>query len=149
MRSLKAVEAATKTAEENSRAVPSSGEEQAFKSATHEEMKGALDEVLDCSGMAFEIAYARATFDKQKADELSVKLHQQFGTCDPQWRKCIEEYVVYYKLKQQSIPYRSGLNNILSVNLPSQATIGFIGDWGTGTPEAVATPSELRRKSQT
>ncbi len=94
--------------------------------------------------MAYQIAQAWIVSGKSKADELIAKL--KFSTCDPKWRECIEEYVAYFKLQHHNIPYREGLDNILPLDIPSSAKIGFIGDWGTGTPEARALLEELAAK---
>jgi hypothetical protein len=142
LRSLRAVSAATRTAKENSRGLPSTGAEKTFGVA---EPKAAKGVVADCSSMAYEIAKTWATSGKSKAEELIAKF--KFSTCDPKWSECIEQYVAYFKLQHNNIRYRSGLDNILSVDLPGQATIGFIGDWGTGTPEAEALLQELATKS--
>ncbi len=142
LRSLRAVSAATRTAEENSRGLPSTGAKQTYGAAASTVAEGI---VADCSGMAYQIAQALAKFDKAKAEALIAKL--KFSTCDPMWLECVAEYEAYFKHQHQNIPYRAGRDNILSVDLPAQATIGFIGDWGTGTPEAAALLQELATKN--
>jgi 3',5'-cyclic AMP phosphodiesterase CpdA len=145
VRSLKVVIAATEVAEDNSPHPPSSGEPHIDKSQGPL-MKGFIDDIKECSEMAFQLATAKAFGNQAQYQILHDKLFHKFGSCDPLWGECITKYVEYFKLKREDIHYRAGLDNVLAYDLPTQAKIAIIGDWGTGMPEAVDLLSQIAAK---
>ncbi len=84
--------------------------------------------------IALELAWAKINNDEDAIHKLTGEL--QFSTCDPRWAETIETYLGYFKLGKASIPYRSGGDYVLDLALPATATIGIIGDWGTGSSAA-------------
>lgn len=90
--------------------------------------------VKKCGEMALELAWAKINNDQDAIERLNSELG--FSTCDPRWAETIEKYIAYFKLDKANIPYRSGGDYLLDFELPREATIGVIGDWGTGSSAA-------------
>ncbi len=65
----------------------------------------------------------------------------QFSKVDVGWLQNVFEYL---SKKQQHVPYRAGIDNVLDVQLPSKAKVGIVGDWGTGTPEAIKVMNQVK-----
>jgi hypothetical protein len=93
---------------------------------------------VDCAKRAFQVAQARLAGDHARADLLQEAFDK--GKCDPKWGKCITEFLKNAAVSGQSaIPYRpwkSLSDFVITDALPSKATIGIAGDWGTGGPRA-------------
>ena len=98
-------------------------------------MSGALDPVRICAQQAMNLAWAKIQGDQDAITRLESHF-QKFGDCDARWAETIEKYIEYYWLDKQSIPYRSGGDYTLDVQLAADARIGIIGDWGTGSSDA-------------
>jgi predicted phosphodiesterase len=96
--------------------------------------------------MWYQWACAKAVGDTARARQLYDQLHTQFGTCDTRWRECAEKFVTYFEIKQGQIPYRERVDNELSTKLAARSRIAFVGDWGTGTKEAVELLEQVARK---
>jgi hypothetical protein len=86
-----------------------------------------------CAQLAFQLTMATAEGDWRTAQQLQQELN--FSTCDPGWAKTVATFIAYYQLGKGSIPYRHGGDYVLD-DLPESATVGLIGDWGTGTDTA-------------
>jgi predicted phosphodiesterase len=90
--------------------------------------------IKKCGEIALELAWAKINHDEDAIDQLTNELN--FSACDPRWAETIETYIGYFKLGKASIPYRSGGDYVLDFVLPQSATIGIVGDWGTGSSVA-------------
>jgi hypothetical protein len=100
---------------------------------------GAMEEVWDCASLSAQILMARAKGDDAQAFQLENDL--KFSTCDPCWIQAVTEYVDHFGLKgtKTEIPYvrYQSLNDFVIERLPANARIAVVGDWGTGTEDAV------------
>lgn len=96
------------------------------------EAVGPVGVVVDCAEAAAKFLWAEITGNQQNSAIYGNQL--QFGPCNLLgWGECVTTYLGY-KLSLDSLPYRPNQNVV--VNIPDQATIAIIGDWGTGEPEA-------------
>lgn len=96
-----------------------------------------------CARAILQIAFGGKLEHAQGKEELA-----KFGTCDPGWLKCLQDYVGYlWKGHIQAYRPPSDDDDMTSVfeDLPDPCRIGIIGDWGTGTPEALEVLRQLRR----
>jgi 3',5'-cyclic AMP phosphodiesterase CpdA len=97
-----------------------------------------------CASAAFKLAQARVkkalTGDDSDVKKFQEQLGSSFGTCDPKWVECIDQFVKL-KIDAQEVPYRRHTaltdfviegNNVL----PDKACIALVGDWGTGDTNA-------------
>jgi len=93
----------------------------------------AVDKARRCSELALHLAWAKLQGDTHAIQQ--IQNDADFGTCDPLWAETVERYLLYFSKDKGSIPYRSGGDYLLD-EIPAQATIAIIGDWGTGTDAA-------------
>jgi Calcineurin-like phosphoesterase len=101
-----------------------------------------------CSSIWWQIAKAKATGDTVAEMNWRAQLGP-FGTCDPRYAEAAEQYVQYFKLKRDAVPYKvwSNLNDfIINGALPSKARVAIVGDWGTGQQDAKALLAAIARK---
>jgi hypothetical protein len=107
---------------------------------------GFVDQQVICSKLGLELAWARLTHNTHEVERLSNEL--QFNSaCDKRFiTDCVEKYLQYLVTNQGTIPYRSGGDYILDVNVSRKATIALFGDWGTGTAAAVELMKQIGRK---
>jgi 3',5'-cyclic AMP phosphodiesterase CpdA len=107
--------------------------------------RGAVDTAWMCNKLALQLAWAKATGDTHAAETLANEL--KFGSCDPLWAECAEQYVTYYVKDKGNIPYRSGGDYVLDLALPPGATIALFGDGGTGSALAANLVGQIARKN--
>jgi predicted phosphodiesterase len=98
-----------------------------------------------CNKLALQIAWAKAQGDAHAIERLQSQWN--FNQCDVAgWAQTVEQYLLYFQKDKGSIPYRSGGDYVLDFELPEQATIALIGDWGTGSPTARTLLEQVARK---
>jgi hypothetical protein len=97
-----------------------------------------------CSKLALQLAWAKAQNDTHAVQQLQNAM--AFSNCDTGWAETVETYLRYFQLDKGSIPYRSGGDYVLNFELPAQATVALIGDWGTGTDAALNLLAQVARK---
>jgi predicted phosphodiesterase len=95
-----------------------------------------------CSQLALQMAWARIKNDQNEIRRLETAA--QFGSCDPLWAECVEQYLLYFKKDKGSIPYRSGGDYVLDDDLNPTAKIALLADWGTGSPPALDLLTQIR-----
>lgn len=108
---------------------------------------GAVVETLwTCAKLAAELLEAKLAGNEQKAAEKADEL--KFSTCDPAWAQAITQYLQYFgpKGERADIPYvvHQQLDDFVLPTLPPNATVALIGDWGTGTQDAVTLLEAVR-----
>jgi predicted phosphodiesterase len=138
--------AATRTVESHGAGTPSTGTAPHMRMAAPKPKGGLIDEAKSCSDLGYELGQALVQGDLGRARVLEDRLTHKFSTCDLRWAKCAYEYAKYFKIEQHQIPYRPDIDNVLPFTLPTRCVVGVIGDWGTGTDEAVAVLEQLGRK---
>src|SRR6266498_2370809 len=115
----------------------------ALKPFPHPELsmwQSAIDKVV--------ATHTMAAGDKQAEQNWRAQLGA-FGTCDPRYAEAAEEYVKYFKLKGDTVPYKrwTQLNDfIIDWPLPPNARIAILGDWGTGQQDAQDLLAAVARK---
>ena len=71
---------------------------------------------------------------REKRDELA------FSTCDPHWAEAVTAYLRFIDGRRKGeipyVPYRE-MSDFVIPDLPADATIALVGDWGTGTADAI------------
>ena len=133
---LEAARALDRPAAATALAVALAGEEPAAKAVAPSLTAAVGGTIVECNKLALQLAWAKARGDAQAVQQLQDSLN--FSNCDPGWRETVEQFLLYFKWQHASIPYRSGGDYVLDYELPANATIAIIGDWGTGTPTALA-----------
>ena len=104
-------------------------------------------EGFQCAKLAFRLAWATLNNDVQGVLRLREQL-AAFGQCDLNWiTETVAQFLHYYPHNHASIPYRSGEDYVLDVKLPPDATIGIIGDWGTGSQTAADLLRQVANKN--
>jgi len=100
------------------------------------------DVVKFCSVTALKLARARVrailTRDDSEVRKFEAELGTQFGQCDPRWAQVIAVYVAS-RTTQGPIPYRrhQHLSDfVIDGQLPDNAKIALLADWGTGQDPA-------------
>lgn len=94
---------------------------------------GVAGVVLDCAKVAAQFLGAEIIGDQQKSDLYASEL--KFAECDVLgWAECLTTYLAF-KAACGTLPYRPNQNAV--ANLPANATIAIIGDWGTGDDVAI------------
>jgi hypothetical protein len=117
----------------------------AMPAAAQASLGGAVGTIWTCNRLAFQLALAKVRGDQHTVDRLR-QLLAQFGQCDLGWvTRTVDAFTAYYVINAGQIPYRSGGDYVLEDNLPAQATLAFIGDWGTGTDVANRLLGEVAR----
>lgn len=103
---------------------------------------GVGDTVKFCSVTALKLARARVkailTGDDSDVRRFEAELGTQFGQCDPRWAQVIAVYVAAHST-QGPIPYRrhKQLSDfVIDGQLPDNAKIALLADWGTGQDPA-------------
>ncbi len=71
-----------------------------------------------CASLALQIAKAKVSGNDERAKVLQDAF--DYNVCDIFWSQCIDEYVAFFKLGDGTIPYRAGLNNVLSTPLAAE-----------------------------
>ncbi len=112
--------------------------------APHAAVAGIGGTLSVCAKLAFQLAWAKAHGDTVGAQQILD--NENFSNCSPNWAETVEQFLLYYQLNHGNIPYRSGGNYVLD-DIPSDATIAIIGDWGTGTEAATRLLQQVARKN--
>lgn len=98
--------------------------------------------------LLFDLFEARLKGDSARADAIKDEL--KFSDIDPKWIEAIEDYLKYFGLdgKKHPIPYirYADIDDFMLNTLPPNATVALVGDWATGTQEAVNLLEQIRRK---
>ena len=105
----------------------------------HAEHGSAIKSVWECTKLAAEIVEARFRGRHEEAQAKSDEL--KFSTCDPEWAATVAKYEKYFGPSghRAEIPYvrHESMDDFVLDPLPDNATVAIIGDWGTGTQEAI------------
>lgn len=105
------------------------------------------DTVWTCTRLAYALIQAKLAGNKPLAAKIEAEL--QFGKCDPCCAETTSEYVEYFGPDgtRKQIPYiRAADVGPTVVTIKSYAVVALVGDWGTGTPEAVAILKEIAQQ---
>lgn len=98
-----------------------------------------IKDLWDCASISAQLLVAKVEGDTAKATQLEDEL--KFSTCDPHWIEAITEYVEYFGLegKKGEVPYirYQSMDDFVIDRLPPNARIALVGDWGTGTADAI------------
>ncbi len=101
---------------------------------------GVVDTLWTCAKLAGEYMEAKFLGNDKKAAEKKDEL--KFNTCDPEWLEAVMQYEEYFGLSgdRRDIPYVrwQNLDDFVMETLPADAKVALLGDWGTGTDEAIA-----------
>ncbi len=110
--------------------------------APHEETPLGL-EALECADLYLQLAVAKFLHQKDKADDLENEI--RFSTCDPLWAECLTEYLAFLaEFGTQPYVRWTKLDDFVLDTLPENATIAFIGDWGTGMNDALGLLTQIQ-----
>jgi len=113
--------------------------------------KGVMEVVGRCSNLAFRAAGTLIKnlvmghpFDENRA---KYELTEKFGSCDSRYANAAILYAKFLASGSQ-IPYRlhRELSDFVIEELPKEATIGVLADWGTGQKEARAVLQQVANK---
>jgi predicted phosphodiesterase len=114
--------------------------------------EGLADVALYCSNVALQLAEAlgKALLGRNPA-EIARRRAQlgQFTDCDPRYAEAVEKYTEYFVLQQREIPYIRHMNLgdfVITNNLPANATVALVADWGTGQDVAKNVLAQIARK---
>lgn len=102
------------------------------------------DKAWICARLAYQLMQAKLAGDAALAQKLQDDL--QNGPCDPSWAETITEYIGYFGVNgtRKQIPYvRPAAVGDTVLPLKSNAVVALIGDWATGTAEAVSILREV------
>ncbi|MDQ3914885.1 MAG: metallophosphoesterase [Actinomycetota bacterium] len=108
---------------------------------------GAAATAWECTKVAAALFLARLEGRRDEAVRLEDEL--KYGTCDPGWLDVMAVYEEHYGLPgHHRVPYVTyqAMDDFVLDVLPRDATIALIGDWGTGTEEAVDLLGQVARK---
>jgi Calcineurin-like phosphoesterase len=107
---------------------------------------GVVDTLWTCAKLAAELLAAKLAGNTQKASEKENEL--KFSTCDPAWAEAITQYLRYFgpEGERNNIPYVTyqDLDDFVLPTLPPNAKVALIGDWGTGTQDAMTLLEAVR-----
>ena len=108
---------------------------------------GVVDTLWTCAKLTGEVLEARFLGDTEKAEQKKDEL--KFNTCDPEWLETVAKYEEYFGPSgdRKEIPYVrwQNLDDFVMETLPANATVAVIGDWGTGTDEAIDLLKEVKK----
>ena len=99
-------------------------------------LEGKAETLEVCAKLALELAEAKVKGDDQRVDQLESELKD--STCDPGWAESVLVFMEYYALhgdpmyRDEDIPAYA----LPPGKSPDVLTVGLLGDWGTGAPEA-------------
>ncbi len=99
-----------------------------------------------CARLALELAEAKLAGNEGRVEELESELKD--SDCDPGWAEAVAIFLEYYALHRAPM-YRD--EGIPAYALPEGRdsevlTVGLLGDWGTGAPEADTVLSTMVEK---
>ncbi|WNG23176.1 metallophosphoesterase [Cystobacter fuscus] len=99
-----------------------------------------------CGRLAARWALARFHGDQEEAQRLESEL--RFSSYDPLWLESVVEYERALLLHRQPFYRRhDSLTDFILPELPEEATVAVIADWGTGMPDAQALLEQVARFS--
>jgi Calcineurin-like phosphoesterase len=105
-----------------------------------------VDTLWTCAKLSAEMLTAKMKGNEAKQSEKDDEL--KFSTCDPEWAQAITQYLQYFgpEGQRQSIPYvvYENIDDFVLETLPADAKVALIGDWGTGTQDAVTLLEAVR-----
>jgi 3',5'-cyclic AMP phosphodiesterase CpdA len=108
---------------------------------------GPVKEGWECARLAFQFAWATVHHNLDAVARVREQL-QRFGRCDVRWiTQTVAQFLHYFPHTHAGIPYRSGDDYVLQTDLPADATLAILGDWGTGTKAATDLLAQVKRKS--
>ncbi len=102
-----------------------------------------------CSTIWWEIAKARVEGNAAAEAAWRARLGA-FTSCDPRYSEAVEQYVEFFKVKCDKVPYRVWKNIgdfVIDWKMPANATLAIVGDWGTGQQDAKALLAAIARKN--
>ncbi len=102
-----------------------------------------------CSTIWWEIAKARVKGDAAAEAAWKARLGA-FTSCDPRYSEAVEQYVEFFRVKCDKVPYRVWKNIgdfVIDWKMPANAKVAIVGDWGTGQQEAKALLAAIGRKN--
>lgn len=106
---------------------------------------GAIHTLWTCARLAAEILALEKSGQDAKAQQKQDEL--KFSTCDPLWIQSIGEYLEYMGAdgEKTEIPYirHQHLDDFVLETLPKNAKVALLGDWGTGTDDAIRTLEQV------
>jgi hypothetical protein len=106
------------------------------------------EQISYCSALYLRQAKAVASGHVEEINEVNSQIN--FGDCDPKYALAVAKYAQYFKLRRQPIPYIAPTGESFSVEqMPEDATIALVGDWGTGQPAAKTVLSNIARRKPT
>lgn len=103
------------------------------------------DTLSYCSAFYSKLAEAQLRGDTATVNQLEKQ--KVMGDCDPRYLTAVTNYIKYFKLHRQAIPYRPAASpSDYIIDLPDKCVIALVGDWGTGQQPAVATLQKIADK---
>jgi hypothetical protein len=124
--------------------VASSGGEPARRAVDAQPLAPA-DLLKLCASKGLQYLEARLAGDQATADRLKAEMTD--SSCDPLWLTALEQYLIYFGPDgtRAKVPYVTPKTaGETTIRIPSGATIGLIGDWGTGGGSARRILQELK-----
>lgn len=103
------------------------------------------------SNLARKIAIAKLEGDTATATACEAQF-AKYQQCDASWTEVELKYISFLakaKLANQQLPYKNyqSLDDyVIDGKLPENATVGIVGDWGTGQNAAKAVLAQIARK---
>lgn len=105
-----------------------------------------VETLWTCAKLAADLLAAKLAGNEATASEKEDEL--KFSTCDPEWAQAITQYLEYFGVEggRKAIPYivYKNLGDFVLPTLPPNAKVALIGDWGTGTEDAMTLLAALR-----
>ncbi len=105
--------------------------------------RGIADSIYYCSGLALKIAggviASLVTGNTGAVERYREELRRKMGDCDPTYAQALLLYS-QFKARGGVIPYRrhKDIGDFVLNDLPEDATIAVVGDWGTGQEDALS-----------
>ncbi|WP_375769748.1 metallophosphoesterase [Archangium gephyra] len=96
-----------------------------------------LQRASACARLCARLALARFHGDHEEVQRLMSEL--RFASCDPLWVESVVEYERALLLHREPFYRRhTSLEDFILPELPEEATVALLADWGTGMPDARA-----------
>ena len=114
---------------------------------------GPSNNLVYLSQLGHQIGIAKAEGDEARAEAL-LTTYRQYSDRDPGFLSCAVTYAEYYHISKGQMQYNdwtvAGNNNldygVIEYQLPNDAVIGVVGDWGTGLADAKALLLDLMQQ---
>src|SRR5271155_4907939 len=104
------------------------------------------DQLSYCSSAYLKLADAQLHGDDAGARQCASDI--KFGNCDPRYQEALTNYLHYFKLRRQPIPYRPAATSTDFIDeIGDQCTIALVGDWGTGQDPAIRVLKSIAAKN--